>query len=157
MTDRERTPNDRAWRPRHAHSPEALAHSAWSLGPVTVLSSLQIADLPDGSGTGPQWHVSISAKGNRPKPKQLRRALRAFDMESAEEDNHHPGVARHFWMPVDPAHRVDCECKTTETVVTDPDGYQWTNPTDGPCRGCSFERTSGKPCPIHSSDASAGA
>ncbi len=71
-------------------------------------------------------------------------------MVGAEEDNHHPGNARHFWRPLDPSHRVDCECKEDEVLVTDADGYRWTNPQDGePCRGCDFESLTGKPCPLH--------
>lgn len=59
-------------------------------------------------------------------------------------------------MPVDPARRVDCECKVTEQVVTDPDGYKWSTPTDETaCHGCDYERLMrsefgiDKPCPIH--------
>lgn len=89
----------------------------------------------------------------------MRRALRAFGMVAAEQDNHHPGNACHFWMPLDPSKRVDCECKNDEVVVTDKDGYQWTNPHDAAeCRGCDFARLpTGKPCPIHSNvEASSG-
>ena len=127
----------------------ALHSSAWSLGPVYVLSELVEADLPDGSGVGPQWLVSISRHGKRPKAHDVRKALRAFGMVGAEEDNHHPGVARHYWRPVDPDKRLDCECKTDERIVTDEDGYQWTTPVDGPCRGCEFQELSGTPCPLH--------
>jgi hypothetical protein len=70
-------------------------------------------------------------------------------MEGSEEDNHHPGIARHFWMVVDPARRVDCECKVGETVVKEPDGYKWSN-DPGACRGCDYARTfPGHPCPLH--------
>ena len=82
------------------------------------------------------------------------RALRAFRLEGTEEDNPHPGVARHFWLPVDPTRRVECQCKTDETIVQEPDAYTWTNPVEGPCRGCelaSMLESLGitKPCPIH--------
>ena len=71
-------------------------------------------------------------------------------MLDAEQDNHHPGGACHFFQPVDPARRRDCECKVTEVVVTEPDGYQWTNPSDGPCRGCELGKLiPSKPCPLH--------
>lgn len=126
--------------------------SAWRCGPIVVLSELVEAEYPDGDGTGPQWVVSISDNGRRPKPKQVRKALRAFDMVGAEEDGHHPGVARHFWRPVDPAHRVACQCKVDERTVVDTDGYAWTTPVDGDCRGCELERITGSPCPIHKPD-----
>jgi hypothetical protein len=127
--------------------------SAWSFGPIRVISTLTMAELPDGSKEiGPQWHISITDKGRRPSPKQVRRALRAFDMVDAEEDNHHPGYARHFWLPVDLARRVDCECKAEEVTIVEADGYRFTNPHDpAECRGCDFQRLTGKPCPLHAS------
>jgi len=127
----------------------SLAVSAWKNGTTVVISSLENAELPDRSGVGPQWQISVSRMGKRPKPHDVRRALRAFGMVGAEEDNHHPGVARHFWVPVDAAHRVDCQCKEDEHMVTEPDGYQWTNPKDGPCRGCELAELTGSPCPLH--------
>lgn len=134
-----------------------MTSSAWRLGSIVVLSALANAEYPDGNGAGPQWHISIGAGGKRAKPKQLRRALRAFGMVGAEQDNHHPGVARHYWRPVDPAHRVECSCKTDETVITDAaDGYSWTTPVEGDCRGCEFEQLVGKPCPLHSAGMSQG-
>lgn len=128
--------------------PKANA-SAWRSGPIMVMSELVDAEYPDGSGHGPQWLVSISSKGKRPKPKQVRRALRAFGMVGAEEDQHHPGIARHFWRPLDPARRVDCQCKVDEETIEDGDGYRWTTPVDGPCRGCEYRELTGSPCPIH--------
>lgn len=133
-----------------------LELSAWQLGRTCVISSLDLAELPDGSGeVGPQWHISITAVGNRrAKPEQVRRALRAFGMVGAEEDNHHPGNARHFFMPVDPARRVDCECKATDENVIDPDGYRWTNDKSAGadpsvCRGCEIAPVTGRPCAVH--------
>jgi hypothetical protein len=58
--------------------------------------------------------------------------------------------ARHFWLPCDPAHRVDCQCKTDEKNIVEPDGYTWTTPVDdSQCRGCEFQGMTGKICPIH--------
>lgn len=156
----ERRPSGREWlEVRNPAAPVGswvLACSTWSDGRLFVISTLVDAELPDGSGaTGLQWHVSISrGKGKRAKPLEIRRALRAFDFVSAEEDNHEPGAARHFWMPVDPSRRVDCECKETEDVITDRDGFKWSNPKDpSECRGCQYARMFGKPCPIHASEA----
>lgn len=126
-----------------------LGISAWMYGHVLVVSALEVMRLPDGAGEGPQWHVSVSRRGRRPEPRDVAKALRDFGMLGAEEDNHHPGNARHFFLVVDPAHRVDCECKTDETVVADADGYAWTNPVDGPCRGCEIAPLLRRPCPLH--------
>lgn len=126
---------------------------------VRVCSSLDMAELPDGSGElGQQWHISISQSGSRRADDEVVAfALQAFDLLGAEEDNHHPGVARHYFLVCDPRRRVDCECKSTETLVAEADGYRWTNPIDeGECRGCEFEALAQqlalkpRPCPIHS-------
>lgn len=130
-----------------------MASSWWHLSPegLVVGSALVDAELPDGSGRrGLQWHVSVSQSGARPSPEGLALALRDFGMTGAEEDNHHPGVARHFWRPLDPKQRVACECKATETVVVEPDGYRWTNPSDAPCRGCELAAMTGAPRTLHS-------
>lgn len=131
--------------------------SVWTDGKHSVISTVNMAELPNGDGAvGPQWHLSISCFGKRPKPRDVARILRVFGMVGAEEDNHHPGNARHFWRPIDPRYRVSCECKATEATVVEPDGYTWTNPkpeTDEECRGCEFARRFGKPCPIHSEKA----
>ena len=132
--------------------PMVLASSVWQSGPIRVCTALEQAEYPDGDGAGPQWHISITTMGKRPKPNHVRRALRAFDLVGAEEDNHEPGNARHFWLPVDPAHRVDCQCKEDEEVIVDPDGYTWTNPrpeSGEECRGCAIAPVTGRPCPIH--------
>jgi hypothetical protein len=152
---RERQPNGGEWLPVPVNAElraQSVSVSAWQSGPIRVISSLTRADAPDGSGPTMQWHVSVSNNGKRPKPHHLRRALRAFSLVGSEEDNHHPGNARHFWLPLDPSKRVDCECKTDEVVVVDPDGYKWTNPHEAAkCRGFEFAREPhGRPCPIHS-------
>ncbi len=148
----ERRPKDGRWLrigiPPSIAAKTPSATSAWQLGHVCVVSSLAIAEMPDGNGSGPQWHVSISDRGARPKDKHVRRAKRAFGMVGAEEDNHHPGAARHFWLTIDPARRVDCECKEGETTVTDPDGYSWQNDPNE-CRGCEYRDLMGSPCPVH--------
>jgi hypothetical protein len=128
-----------------------LAASRWQRSAVIVISALEMAELPGAGGAvGPTWHASISRLGKRPKPRDVERCLRDFGLVGAEQDNHHPGGAKHFFQPVDPRYRGVCECKTTEQVITEPDGYQWTNPKDGSaCRGCEFERLRGRPCPIH--------
>lgn len=154
----EKRPKNREWRELPLPRPVALLDtnihaSRWQRGTVIAISALEMAELP---GTdhepGPTWHLSISRLGKRPKPRDVEHALRDFDLVGAEEDNHHPGGARHFFQPVDPAYRGVCECKATEQVIVERDGYTWTTPhgpAEGPCRGCEFERLRGKPCPLH--------
>lgn len=127
--------------------------SAWrhDLG-LRVLSSLEQVELPGSDGlVGPTWHISISVAGRRrPTDAQALLGLRAFQMVGAEEDNHHPGVARHYFLPQDPQYRGVCECKVTEKTITDEDGYAWTTPhAEGDCRGCEYAALTGKPCPLH--------
>lgn len=122
----------------------------YTRGSVRVMSSLDMAELPDGAGVGPQWHISVSRYPDRALKADVQRALRDFGMLSAEEDNHEPGCAKHFWLPVDAAHRVDCECKQNEQVVVEPDGHRWSNPLDpAECRGCLMQRELGRACPLH--------
>jgi hypothetical protein len=105
--------------------------SAWEAAGLKAISAIEMAEAPDGSGeTIPQWHLSVSvlSRTRRARGHEVRQALRDFGLEGAEEDNHEPGAARHFWMPVDPGRRVDCECKTTEEVVVEPDGHRWSRP-----------------------------
>lgn len=128
---------------------------------VVVVSVLEPAEAPDGTGDIiPQWHLSIAGRvadptrrtGQRPTRVAgdvLEHFVETFGFVEWEIDNHHPGAAQHFWIPRDPARRVDCECKATEVIIVEPDGYTWTNPVDGPCRGCEHERTHGRACPIH--------
>ena len=104
--------------------------SGWLRGNFRILSQIDNIELPKG-GIGPQWIVSISRRGRRrPTVKECRRLLRHFGMGSAEEDNHEKGIARKFWLPVDPAERVDCECKVDEEQVVEADGYTWSRPRE---------------------------
>jgi hypothetical protein len=157
MSAEKRPRRGRGWMempcPRAARLENTVAASAWSKGAVRVISELCNAELPGADGeSGPTWHLSVTRLARRPMPRDVEHTLRDFDLTGAEEDNHHPGSARHFFMVVDPARRGVCECKTTEDVVVEPDGYAWTNPKEfSPegCRGCELTRLQGKPCPIH--------
>lgn len=155
---RERWPSDlNAWTKVPSHPAlrrQSEHHSTWRSGPILVVSELALAQLPGRpqGETGPQWHISISASGKRAKPAHIRRALRAFGMTRALEDNHMPGISRAFWLPVDPSLTGVCECKETEVTIVDADGYAWQNPREGDpegCRGCDYEVRFGKPCPLH--------
>lgn len=149
-----RTPWLRMQSPHPLHFRGVLASSSYyhERNGVTVISVLELAEAPDGRGDSiPQWHISISRLGKRPSDRHVRRVLRDFGLLGAEEDNHHPGAVRSFWLPVDPSRRVECQCKTDEDVIVERDGYRWTNPREGEgaCRGCELERMMGKPCSIH--------
>lgn len=133
-----------------AHGAKLPHAELWTRGRLRVMSSLDIAELPDKSGIGPQWHVSVSRYPDRASKAEVQRALRDFDMIGAEQDNHEPGCAKHFWLPVDAAHRVECECKQDEAQVVEQDGHVWSNALEpGECRGCVLERAAGRPCPLH--------
>ncbi len=57
-----------------------------------------------------EWLVSFSAKGGtRVSNAQLDWILKDWGLEEAEEDNHEPGIARKFFMAIDPRYRVPCE------------------------------------------------
>ena len=73
----------------------------------------------------PSFHLSISANGQRPSDDVIRGVLADFNLEGAEEDNHSPGRARHFWLDEGRDIQPDCECKRTEETVVEPDGYRW--------------------------------
>lgn len=176
---RARTPRSSTWQERERHAASALQilapeqrqltlelrvyERAGSPGRLRVLSALALAKAPSGDDTILQWHLSVSrpprsadGRGRRPDDAELRRVRLAFDLVDAEEDNHHPGIARHLWLPVDPARRVGCECKADEVVVVEPDGYAWTNPVDADpsvCRACEIARLLPSSlvdrCPVH--------
>lgn len=108
---------------------------------ILAVSSLDNVDEED---RGLTWHVSISRftqRGARYVPEHatdddVAHALDAFRMTGAEEDNHvrvdgRAAVARHFWREVDPSKRTECQCKETEEVVVEPDGYTYTRPRGG--------------------------
>jgi hypothetical protein len=149
---REKTPKaGTPWRrilaPPREHG--VLSRSAWVLGGQIVISDLVEAELPNGSGdAGLQWHLSVSDNLSRPCDRDVLRVRMTFDMREAEEDNHHPGVARHLFLVVDPADRIACECKATEIQRVEPDGYRWSDDPSA-CRGCDLERRTGRACPRH--------
>lgn len=102
----------------------------WTRGRLLVCSSIQIAEFRGEERW--QWLVSVSAGGHRATDDEVSKALKAFDMANAEEDNHFPGRARSFFRlcdarPEDPA---ECECKEGETTVVEADGFRWQRTAD---------------------------
>lgn len=135
---------------------KASSFSVWLRRGVTVISASIRAHAPDGSKEViPQWHLSFRADGRRCNDEEVRLGLASFGIAGAEEDNHHPGGgARHFFMPVDPKRRVDCECKTDERTIVESDGYRSTTSIDGPCSGCELVAAKAEigvrsTCPLH--------
>lgn len=136
-----------------------LDMSTWvSHDGLRVTSGLHQTELP-GSGTppkiGPTWLVVVSRSPVPGGPRctvtddDLRRVIEGFAMPAHDEDNHHPGIARHLFCPVDEQYRNACECKFTETEVVEPNGYRWTTDDQDECRGCEYERRFGPLCTIH--------
>lgn len=139
-------------------APAPSTAAAWrSHDGLLAVSSHELAQLP-GSGdpplVGPSWLVSVSRSVGglearcRVTDDDVARVVECFAMPAFDEDNHHPGLARHLWCPVDAAYQQACECKLTERTIVDGD-YAWTTDTDGPCRGCEYRELSGLPCPLH--------
>lgn len=123
---------------------------------LAVCSSVDVMNLPgtDDTETGPTWLVTVSRNGGRATDDDLRRVIECFEMPAHDEDNHQPGIARALFCPVEERYRNACECKLTELLVTEPDGYQWTTDPAEECRGCTYEKmvaALGKtaPCPLH--------
>jgi len=155
----EKTPTGAAWQQSN-HDVTQFTHSrhvsGWTRGRYFVISELVDTEMPDGSGDmGPSWHVSISKRGARVRDsKVIRKMLRDFGMLGAEEDNHEPGEARNFWLVVDPMRRVDCECKTDETLHREANGQVWSSHVDPEkCGGCLLAQLMpGRTCPVHAID-----
>jgi hypothetical protein len=146
--------------PEPIAKPQQIEHiSGWVYGPytrpgaVTVISAIENCQYPDGIGGGPQYHLSISiVPSQRASDPICQAVLEHFGMVGAEEDNHEPGFHRNFWVPLDPAHRAECQCKETEDVITEANGHVWTNPkpeTGEACRGCEHAHIFGGVCSIH--------
>ena len=142
--------------------------SAWATADgLLVLSSLDDAVLPGSDDqVGPTWIVSTSRirvggssplnrDARRPTDDDLRRVVAAFGLPAFDEDNHYPGVSRIVFCPLDERWRTACECKVTEALIVEPDGYTWTTPRDDNegCRGCEAERWRFiERCPIHGAE-----
>jgi hypothetical protein len=99
---------------------------------LLVISTVDMAEFR--GVTRPQYQVSVSVVRWHPSEKPRRASdaerdlvLRDFDMLGAEEDNHEPGIARHFWRLCEASsdEAMGCECKETEELVVEPDGHRW--------------------------------
>lgn len=113
----------------------------WSCKRLLVISS--VAPMDWRGETRWQWLVSVTVKDargqqRRASDEEIARALEHFGMKDAEEDNHTPGIGRMFFRHCDaaPGEVSACECKETEEVVQDPDGFAWSKE-----RGADTEET----------------
>ena len=97
---------------------------------LLVISAVEVAKDKDGIDRGPEYHLSITARGligvGRCSASQAAWVLHQFGLDGAEEDNHVPGgVARNFWRPVaDALVGLECACKEAEQAVVEGD-YVW--------------------------------
>lgn len=103
---------------------------AWShTSGMFVLSAVEVAVAePGAEALGPEYHLSISAHGQRCDGAAAKWALRQFDLADATEDNHVPcGKVRNFWRPVaDHLSGYECPCVDAEPVMREDRGdFVW--------------------------------
>jgi len=80
---------------------------------ISVLSSVEAPEKI----LGAEYHVSVTKNGKRCTSNEGNFAIKAFDMEGADEDNH-TLIARNYWRPVaDNLAEHVCECKKTEPKI----------------------------------------
>lgn len=99
---------------------------------LLVSTSCSPMPLPQSGGkVGPTWLVEVSKNRGRPSDDDMRRVVECFAMPAFEEDNHFPGVTRALFCPVDEVYRGVCECKLTEKVIVEDDGFTWSDDGTG--------------------------
>jgi hypothetical protein len=95
-------------------------YTAWQKGEVCALSSIIFVE-DEHQPVHWEWLVSFSKMGiDRLSNEEVKPALRAFNAEEFEEDNHERGIARKYFFAVDPQFRKPCPCKD-EIVITEGD------------------------------------
>lgn len=78
-------------------------------------------------------YTGVDRTRSRSTDEEVAVALRDFGMAGAEEDNHQPGIIRMFFLLADlrPGEEgIQCECKSDEQVVVEPDGFRWSRTRD---------------------------
>lgn len=104
---------------------EVWAHDRNGLG---VISAVEVADEPGKPSLGPEYHLSVSAFGERCSAADALWVLAQFDLTDATEDNHVPsGKVRNFWRPVaDRLSGYECACVDEEPAIREDKGdYVW--------------------------------
>jgi len=93
--------------------------TAWKAGDTCALSSVVYIEdehLPPHY----EWLVSFSKNGlYRLSNKEIKPALKAFDLYLFEEDNHEIGIARKYWLAVEEKYRKPCPCKDEKQIIED--------------------------------------
>lgn len=119
-------PKGNAWAFRGCFTVDGELLHHWANGTIVALASWYAGVASHHTKiVVPTRHLSISDGGRRASDDVIRGVLADFDFEGAEEDNHSPGLARHFWLDDGRALQPECECKSTEETIVEPDGYRW--------------------------------
>ena len=96
---------------------------------LLVISAVEKPDPEPGEfDAGPEYHLSISAMGQRCTSAQALWALGQFDLIDAKEDNHVPsGRVRNFWRPVaDRFSGFERPCQESEPAIREDKGdFVW--------------------------------
>jgi hypothetical protein len=95
---------------------------------LLAISAVEVATDPGQPSLGPEYHLSISACGNRCSAADALWVLAQFDLTDAKEDNHVPsGKVRNFWRPVaDGLSGYECHCVGEEPAMREDKGdYVW--------------------------------
>lgn len=98
-----------------------------------VLSAVEVASEPGKPELGPEYHLSVSANGQRCTSAQALWVLGQFDLVDGLEDNHVPsGRVRNFWRPVaDRLSGVECKCVANEPAIREDKGdFVWRGVTE---------------------------
>lgn len=102
------------------------AHDEHGLG---VISAVEVAEEIGATEVlGPQYHLSVSAFGQRCTSADALWVLAQFDLVDAKEDNHVPsGRVRNFWRPVaDRLSGYECPCADSEPAIREDKGdFVW--------------------------------
>ncbi|MEH6476671.1 MAG: hypothetical protein V7727_13345 [Sneathiella sp.] len=101
------------------------AGMAWqnSRGVAAISSTVWVNDK-DEPRLHWEWLVSFSMAGKRRLTiAEMTKAVADWGVQEFEEDNHEPGIARKYWLAIDPQFRKPCPCKD-ETIIVEGD-YQY--------------------------------
>jgi hypothetical protein len=124
-------PSGPGWRPLKqqlavlGYPAEAWEHPESGL---FVLSAVEVVNEPGKPSLGPEYHLSISANGQRCTSGDALWVLAQFDLSDAKEDNHVPsGMVRNFWRPVaDHLSGYECPCNSDEPAMVEDQGdFVW--------------------------------
>lgn len=105
---------------------EAWEHPATGM---FVLSAVEVATPEPGEPPlGPEYHLSVSLRGQRCSSGDALWVLHCFGLSDAREDNHVPnGRVRNWWRPVaDHLSGYECRCVDQEPAIREDKGdFVW--------------------------------